>query len=294
MRNEKELSRQEILDKALEKEIKYLKKKIYYRQRRSLLYDDIRIEEVDFKNNETAGLYEYDEKNFTHVIKISSEELDREIARGRKRVDIYTRILGLTLSDIIRHELVHGFVNEKYQHVIPKVGHINADASPIFLSVLTFVDGKTNHDCKWAYKETDLYKEVREMTDYSDLHAKLIKLLMKYKKIADYFSRDEIRVKLSSAVNFNFSPRSPGLEKFTQVKTNYKIKSGEKLVQQEAKACRFNIGCNVKPEQIIDLVERKLKNNEDYKYTEEQVIYATVKNKEVNILKENKKVYNNI
>ena len=104
MRNEKELSRQEILDKALEKEIKYLKKKIYYRQRRSLLYDDIRIEEVDFKNNETAGLYEYDEKNFTHVIKISSEELDREIARGRKRVDIYTRILGLTLSDIIRHE----------------------------------------------------------------------------------------------------------------------------------------------------------------------------------------------
>lgn len=294
MQRGKQLSRQEILDKALEKELKYLKKKIYYRQRRSLLYDDIRIEEVDFKNNETAGLYEYDEKNFTHVIKISSEELDKEIARGRKRVDIYTRILGLTLSDIIRHELVHGFVNEKYQHVIPKVGHINADASPIFLSVLTFVDGKTNHDCKWAYKETDLYKEVREMTDYSDLHAKLIKLLMKYKKIADYFSRDEIRVKLSSAVNFNFSPRSPGLEKFTQAKTNYKIKSGEKLVQQEAKACRFNIGCNVKPEQIIDLVERKLKNNEDYKYTEEQVIYATVKNKEVNILKENKKVYNNI
>lgn len=293
MRNEKELNRQEILEKALYKELKYLKKMIYYRQRRSLLIDDVKIEEVDFNNN-TAGLYEYDEKNFTHVIKISSEELDREIARGRKRVDAYTRFLGLTLRDIIRHELVHAFVSERYQHITPQIGHMNADASPIFLSVLTFVKGETNHDCKWAFKETELYKEVREMVNYSDLHAKLIKLLMEYKKIADYFSQDETRVELLSAVNFNFGSRNPGLEKFTQFKTNYKIKSGEKLLQQEAKACRFNIGCNIKPDQIMDLVERKLNNTEGYKYAEEQVVYATIKYKEVHILKENKKVYNNI
>lgn len=293
MRNEKELNRQEILDKALDKELKYLKKMIYYRQRRSLLIDDVKIEEVDFNNN-TAGLYEYDGKNFTHVIKISSEELHREIARGRKRVDAYTRFLGLTLRDIIRHELVHAFVSERYQHITPQIGHINADASPIFLSVLTFVKGETNHDCKWAFKETELYKEVREMVNYSDLHAKLIKLLMEYKKIADYFSQDETRVELLSAVNFNFGSRSPGLEKFTQFKTDYKLRAGEKIVLQEAKACRFNIGCNIKPEQIIELVKRKLKNNEGFKYAEEQVVYATVKNKEVHILKENKKVYNNL
>lgn len=293
MRNEKELNRQEILEKALDKELKYLKKMIYYRQRRTLLFDDVKIEEVDFNNN-TAGLYEYDEKNFTHVIKISSEELDREIARGRKRVDAYTRILGLTLRDIIRHELVHAFVNEKYQHITPQIGHMNADASPIFLSVLTFVKGETNHDCKWAYKETDLYKEIRVIDNYSDLHAKLIKLLMEYKKIADYFSQDETRVELLSVVNFNFGSRSPGLEKFTQFKTDYKLRAGGKIVLQEAKACRFNIGCNIKPEQIIELVKRKLKNNEGFKYAEEQVVYATVKNKEVHILKESKEVYNNL
>lgn len=189
MKNEKQLNRQEILDKALENELKYLKKKIYYRQRRTLLIDDVRVEESNFKNKEIVGLYEYDEENFTHIIKVSTEELDKEIARGRKKVDIYTRTLGLTLRDIIRHELVHGFVTEKYQYIVPKIGHINADASPIFLSVLTFVKGDTSHSCKWAFKESELYKEVRGINDYKELHARLIKLLMKYREISDFFQK---------------------------------------------------------------------------------------------------------
>ncbi|NFC21033.1 hypothetical protein EXN04_09440, partial [Clostridium botulinum] len=67
-------NRQKLLNRALNEELEFLRKRIYPWKRHDLLIDDIQIKERRFylekDMDNAAGLYQYDEKECVHYIYI--------------------------------------------------------------------------------------------------------------------------------------------------------------------------------------------------------------------------------
>ncbi|MCW6085552.1 MULTISPECIES: hypothetical protein [Clostridium] len=278
-------SRQELLNKALREELEFLRKKIYPWKRHDLLIDDVQIKERRFYLEKdmrgTAGLYEYNEKNYMHNIYVDKTYL---INVQKVPIAYYRKYHYSKLRQIIRHELIHAFVQEKWEHKCKYyIEDKHVDASPIFLAILYFVGGLTNHNCLEGFKKTELYDfakyeadTYKELEEY--LNNYLLEIMEQIDKLKEFENKEEFTKKINRDYyciknNFKFSPRQCGMYKFSEISSEdihlqNKLHRGKFICINRT----WHIGCNVEPDKIIELYNKKQDCKAQYYFTEKQLI----------------------
>ncbi|MHB7978959.1 hypothetical protein CF067_00755 [Clostridium sporogenes] len=278
-------NRQELLNRALNEELEFLRKRIYPWKRHGLLIDDIQIKERRFylekDMDDAAGLYQYDEKECVHYIYI-----DRSYIVNTQKVPIayYRKYHYSKLRQIIRHELIHAFVREKWEHKCKYyIENKHVDASPIFLAILYFVGGLTTHDCLEGFRKTELYDfakyeadTYRELEEY--LNNYLLEIMEQVAKLKEFENKEEFTKKINRNYyciknNFEFSPRQNGMYKFSEISSE-DIHLQNKLHRGKFTCINrtWHIGCNVEPSKIIELYNKKQDCKAQYYSTEKQLI----------------------
>lgn len=180
-------SRQELLNHLLEKELKELKKICFKYERRTLLDNKITIQEENLNECKkeyelkTAGRYERvnikNDYRFEHKISVDSSVVDDYL---NYKPDFYSSYFGRRkkyykrqLIETIRHEILHGFCYENFESFSNIEGSYR-DASPIFLSVLTFFKCPSGHKCENNFKKSPIYNDVIKIKNFAELEQYLM------------------------------------------------------------------------------------------------------------------------
>lgn len=268
--------RQDILEKLMNREIETLRSKCFKYQRKSFLQNPITIMEADLSAIPAAGQYEEvgktDKFHFTHLIKVDTQQINAYV---NYKYNVYDAMIGITkkwykkrLQTIIRHELIHAFVNEQYEQWIEVEG-AHKDASPIFLAVLYWLGGISTHDCVSAFFQSKIYEDIQEINTYKEFDRYISKLLLAYNKEADNLKFARIidkQGKIISCVtnNFSFANRDPGLYKSIQSRLNVLQNNQGDFTNAFIECNSYEIGCCIMPEDIKKLVSRKRNNQFEF------------------------------
>ncbi|MBY6996497.1 hypothetical protein FDF15_13600 [Clostridium botulinum] len=287
--------RQELLNKALREELEKLRKRFYPYKKRDFLFNDIEIQEKNFLNEEgmenTLGLYEYDKENSKHIIHIHKLSI---LDVQKVPIAYYRRYHYKKLKRVLRHELIHAFAYENYEwkcnsFIIGK----EKDSSPIFLALLYFANSHTSHDCIVGFQKTDLYKKVMSnyFKKYEDLEEYLNNYLLEYseaineiKEISnkENFIKGKCQNVFSIKNTFEFAPRENGLIKFSETTGEDVYKISNKLEKYKMTTRNWYIGCNIEPNRLLELYNRKEDCDPRYYITKKQLV--TIKNINTEIL----------
>lgn len=285
--------RQEFLNRLLMQQMKNVKLKCFKYKHSPLLLNKIIIREADLKKYEAGGMYEqiYKNKNnpfkFTHKILIEKSYLDDYFNYKRDRKDWLSKYYNKTyykklIKRTILHELCHAFVYEEWEGFSDIKG-TTKDASPIFLSVLNWLGGDSEHHAAICFENTKIYNDVMKIETYRKLQHYIIRLIREYEDAADELK--EITninkgEKYGSMIGntFEFADRSAGL------KANYIImdKICSKYSVLNLKVCSYQIGSTINPEEIKKLVNRKM-GNENFKDIEKERHYVLSNKKVIEI-----------
>lgn len=254
-------NRQELLNKALQEEMEQLRKDWVPRKRRPFLLSNVSIRETNTGKENFSGKYLENEEK--HIIEINKQFIiwcqKHPIKHVRRRN--YEK-----LRDIIRHELIHAFVRERYQPCT-FIKNVNHDASPIFLLCLATMAGTSGHDCFKAFCTTELFEESMCIFDIEELDYIIFTMLQEYnnicKKLKNFGSTDTTKnvYKNNIAIEnmFSFASRQAGLTK--KIEGVHKIKcltADKKILNLEMKVNSWEIGCNVQAENLEKLFLKKL------------------------------------
>ncbi|MBU3216667.1 SprT-like domain-containing protein [Clostridium estertheticum] len=251
-------SREDFLEKMVAKELRRLKKVVYKYKKRELLEHKLAVVAENLKNKDAAGVYETiegkNEYDYSHKIVISNEYIDEYYtATGRYLKPYYKRAIKAT----IRHELCHALVYELYNDW-SEIEGVHRDASPIFLDVLYFCGGTTNHDCRTSFLKSKSYEDIKGFINFRELNLYVIKQLRGFNKI---IKETKTIVKHSHYIKnaFEFSSRNPG------VTAKYTIKCISKdLDHRETlliNSNMFEIGSCIKFCDLQKLVDKKINSD---------------------------------
>lgn len=270
--------RQELLKKLMDEEIERLRGICFKYQRRPFLRRPITIMESDLSFIPASGVYEEIEKTdkcrYSHLIKINTQQIDDYV---KYKYNVYDSMAGITkkwykkrLKVIIKHELIHAFVNEQYDQWIEVEG-AHKDASPIFLAILYWLSGISTHQCVRAFLESKIYKDIQEIETFKGLDAYICKLLLAYDKEVDKLKdvrimRNQERIDYCISNNFSFANREPGLFKSIQSRHNILLNDHGAFTNVCIECNSYEIGCCIMPEDIKKLVSRK--RNSQFKFFE--------------------------
>ncbi|WP_286909273.1 hypothetical protein [Clostridium sp. UBA1652] len=255
--------RQELLEKLLQKEMLEMKRKCFKYEHRPLLYNKVVVVEEDLGET-TAGTWEdadkdkYNHYKFTHKITINSKVINQYVHYNKKNQVWGKWFYKWQLKSTIRHELVHGFCFENYEDFVDIKGS-HYDSSPIFLSLLYFFKGITHHKCEQGFYKSKIKQDIKEIKSYKELQKYLIKLLKHYETIAE-----KLKMNMGSTNaymnTFGFSTSYSNTGLYLANKDVTCIKSMDKNNKKEAynSLYKWEIGCNIMPQDIEKLIDRKL------------------------------------
>ncbi|CAK7084404.1 hypothetical protein [Tissierella sp.] len=273
--------RQQLLQKLMDREMERLRKKCFKYKRRPFLYGDIEIIEEDLTEIQASGLYKKIELNkykIKHKISIDIRLLDDyfnyKYNKWDSRIGINKKYYKNRIIKVIRHELAHAFVEERYEHMFSKLENKNSDGSPIFLIVLYWMDGYSNHNCVTAFKKSNFYKDTKIIKTFNDLDNYVFDLLYKYDEVTRELEKinnyrnvktdeefKEIKDVSTTINSFRFAHRKAGLNKNIEHKTLgvVMVNDNDKKVKRifTSKATDWEIGCCVEPENIRELYNKK-------------------------------------
>jgi hypothetical protein len=253
---------QKDLDKLLLQVQKELKKKMFPRRHKKLLCNNVIIELGEWDDN-LLGCYETIENKqykykFQHKITINDYVYD-EYKNGLLGLGVEKKYTKRKLKNTIAHELIHAYVYENYEFCSNDYRFHN-DGSPIFLSILTFLNIPSGHKTMRSFKHTEVYKKVKSYSNYEALEIYLIHLTCKYeetfRQLEQVIDNDKVY-----ANNFEFSSGNV---------TGVKGITTSTIVYQNilAKANNFVLGSNVNMDNLKELVLSKINRNVfDNKYT---------------------------
>ncbi|WP_315112967.1 hypothetical protein [Clostridium intestinale] len=256
--------RQELLERLLKKEITEMKRMCFKYQHRPLLYNKVIIVEEDL-SDVTAGTWEQINKDknnpykFTHKITINTEVINLYLNYNKSKQAWNKKFYKWQLKHVIRHELTHAFCFEEYEGFVDIKGTHN-DSSPIFLSLLYFFKGVTHHECETGFLNSELKQDIKNIKTYKALQKYLIKLLNKYEAVAEKLKMNTKNLDNAYMNSFGFSTSDSNTGLYLANKDVTYLKSMDKGHKKEAYNSIYNwkIGCNVMPENIEKLIDRKL------------------------------------
>jgi hypothetical protein len=176
---------QQDLDKLLIQVQKELKKKMFFRRHIKLLWNDVSIELGELDIN-VLGEYETIENKahkhkFTHKIIISTVSYN-EYKNGLYGLGIAKRYTRKRIKNTIAHELIHAYVYEKYEWCGDEY-KFHCDGSPIFLSILVFLNISSGHKSMRGFEHSETYKKVKSYDSFEMLEAYLIHTACEYEKV---------------------------------------------------------------------------------------------------------------
>lgn len=184
LKNYGETEIQEDLNKLLLKVQKELKKKMFPRKHIKLLWNEAKIglgqlDESLLATYETIPNKKHKHK-FSHKITISSWVYN-EYKNGLWGLGIQKRYCKKRIENAIAHELIHAYVYEEYESCSNDYG-FHRDGSPIFLSILAFLNIPSGHAAMRAFRHTEIYKKVKECSSFKSLEIYLMHLTCEYEK----------------------------------------------------------------------------------------------------------------
>lgn len=261
--------RQVVLNGLLKKELEKIRKKIYKYQRRNVLWNPITIEECNFDDYKTAGKYEYDRDEEEHRIyiseKLAQNYVNCKYSRWHKK-KVYKEMLINTIG----HEIVHGLVQEKFEHIFRKIEHKNRDASPVFLATLQFLNYTSSHDCASNYFFTKVWRDIQELklknAQWNEFLDYIFTYLKEIEEIRESFNKEHEYITdnnvLRQAIYFRFSSRDSGLHKANQSILSVKGYVANKKAFRNANiiTTTFEIGSMMYSEKIKKLLDKKILN----------------------------------
>lgn len=247
-------SREELLNKILKQEMKYLKVEFFRYKRRPFLMDEVKIIAEDCREG-VLGNYTYDEKEFLHIVRIDNKNLDIFIEayykKRRSRIDERNIF---KFRDCVRHELLHGFAKETYGHIVKDLERKEGDASPIFLSLALFAGVTVNHYAD-GWNGSNLYNKILETNCWEEANCILLDEIFNYRDVTEKLQRKYAKDNIF--LDFEFGSRWLGLD--TQyIFTHYVYKENKKC--GVINSYKFEIGANVEPTEVERLVNRKVKS----------------------------------
>lgn len=266
--------RQDLLDKLLEKELKRLKKICFNFKHRTLLEHEVVIVSDNLSKVHASGSYEkiQNGKNayrYSHKISIDNSIID-EYYIGKFNKYYTKNYCKKVIQEVIRHEIVHAFTLELFED-ISDIDHVSADSSPIFLSLLYWLNGRSNHRGIWFFLETETYRDISCIDTFREVYNYLVKLIKKYNKVCGELSK--VREKGSYMNNkFSFASRNSGLYAESRTALNFKDLKGKDICNISYNV--FLIGFTIRPNNISNLVYKKINNNCFNKY-ENRNIYLS-------------------
>lgn len=256
-----EIEVQQDLGKLLIQVQKELKKKMFPRKHRNLLRNDVEIylgdlgEKNYYKN--ILGTYETIESEehkhkFKHKIIINQWVFD-EYKNGLYDWGKYKRDTKRTLKNTIAHELIHAYAYEHYEWFSDDSYGFHSDGSPIFLSMLVFLNIPSGHKSMEGFRHTELYKKIKSYDDFEMVEIYLINLYNEYEKM---FSQLEEMVDGNKIYGNCFKFSSGDITGLRGFATNTII-----LNDCMGKANTFMIGANTDLNRLKDLVLSKINRN---------------------------------
>ncbi|ABS39295.1 hypothetical protein [Clostridium botulinum] len=274
--------RQELLNKALREELEFLRKRCFLYKRRKFLLVPIEIREKIFDDYRIEGMYtkvEKDKYNYTHLI-----EIKKPILWGCHKMPMkyYRKQCYEELREVIRHELVHAFIEERYENIFPNLKDKTQDASPIFLILLNWVFGRSGHECAYKFETTEEFKNIDNFMTFEELDNYIIEKLndynIKIEKLKEFsnkdsFNKGEVKKLITITNKFKFSARKVGFNKLLEY-------SWEDVMLDHCNNYRkihninrtWEIGCNVTSDKIPHLYNRKQNCNPQYYNNKKQLI----------------------
>lgn len=292
-----EMSNKELLEYLLEKEIGRLRKIMFPHQRRSLLYNKINIYEGDLSSKNASGLWEREDVRnkfkYTHRITIHNELVNNY---QNYKYNKWDALAGITkkwyknrLIKTIRHELIHGITDEEFNWC--DLEHCNSDVSPIFLSVLHWLGGSTNHNFAIQFKDAEIWQDIKDLKSYKEVDMYLTRLIMKYEKEIKklkLIENKKDKVKKITENCFDFGGNNVGLLAYSSLIN--RIRSKDVVVRGERN--HFYIGYKIMPKQLHNLVHKKLNNkafeniNDRKTYLLDSGVPHTVKLKKIEVIRD--------
>lgn len=267
-------SRQELLDYLLERELKELKKICFKYERRPLLGNKITIVEENLNEGKdeyelkSAGRYERvnikSDFKFEHKILIDTSVVDDYL---NYKPDYYNSYFGRRkkcykrqLMENIRHEILHGFCYENFESFSNIEGSYR-DASPIFISVLTFLNCPSGHQCERNFRKSPIYNDVIKIKSFKELEQYLMKKMLEYEKVVDALQSSETIQKDNYFIiknNFEYAHRDAGF--YGNYSSINIACCNDKSFSSRTETNLFEIGCNITPKMIEQLVHKKINN----------------------------------
>ena len=285
-----------LLNWLMNKEIVKIRKIVRpYKRDKLVFYDDVIIDYKDLSDINALGLYEWDEKNYTHRIYIDTKCLQGYIDRMYSK-DWYDKYMNRRVCNVIGHELTHAYVRQEFGRCRCSIDGANHDGSPVFLATLKLFGYSSEHHCSRNFWHGDLSKKTNNIMLYntrSNWWKLFKKEIMNYIKsietfINEFNKEEDNKIKNGqieniNKISFSFSSRGSGLRKSFQVSINSKSLNDGKLKELNLNNIDFYIGSAMQNiEQIKNLVVKKINND----------VYADIT--DINYYKINKKnmVYN--
>jgi hypothetical protein len=258
---------QELLNKMMQQELLKLKRMCFkYKHDTPFIRKDIIIESGDLSEskimgNVVAGTYtkmkgkhNYD---FSHKITINKLYVD-QYANCKPNPNYYyelgKRFYLNKIKTVIRHELVHAFIEEHYGIWTDMQG-VSNDSSPIFLSVLFYLNGYSSYDFVTVFKKSDMFQKIKSFKTFNELDAYLSHLLIDYQQITRKHKTGHLVDRNYITNSFVFGAYNAGLDNYYQSKIEYLVKTKMDLKVLETNV--FKIGCSIMPDQIDRLVNKK-------------------------------------
>lgn len=244
------------LDKLLLQVEKKLKKKMFPRKHKKLLNKNVEIviEKLERKNKDRdlLGVYQtIKDKNkeykFAHKI-IINDFVYKDYKNGAPLKRYYKR----RLKNTIAHELIHAYTYENFEFCSGDYG-FNSDGSPIFLSILTYLNIDSGHKSMRAFRYTELFKKVKSCSSFEKLECYLIHLTCKYEET---FGQLEQMYEGNNVYVNSFIFSSGGITGLKGTNTNTIL-----IKNCIGKINMFTIGANSNIDKLKDLVLSKIKRN---------------------------------
>lgn len=260
-----EIEIQKDLDSLLSKVQKELKKKMFPRKHIKLLWNDTEIclENLGEKSYVKNCLGEYeaieDEEHkykFKHKI-ILNEWVYNEYKNGIWGIGTCKRYCKQRIKNVIAHELIHAYVNEKYSFN----DGAHRDGSPIFLGIISYLKTPSGHPSMRAFMRTGLYKQIMQCENFDKVENLLLATYFRYdKKFRELNFIKDKENKIIYENNFEFAHGDIGGIYGISTITAYV----EGLIY---KLNTFQVGVMADIETFNDQINRKVKaNNFKYKY----------------------------
>ena len=253
--------RQELLNELVAKDMSILKKICFKYQHRALLQNKLIIFPADLNSISACGLYEKVDANkdnqfiYTHKISVNNDTID-EYFIGKHSKWYTQTYCKKAIKKVIRHELCHALAREIFSDYT-NISEANADSSPLFLSLLYFLKGTTNHDCRRAWWRSELYKKTKTIKTFEELHFYLIHQLLQYEKVTFELARN-YSDNIITLNTFSFASRYSGLLASSSTRDIGKDMATGRVLDLSCN--HFEIGCCIMPQDIEKLVNKKINN----------------------------------